>query len=118
MDYIGRTGNINLLIKNQLTNKCKNINCSYCIENYLDECLIYKKLEEKNEVLDKKRLSIIYEKLKQIINEQSFEGENIVIDMKNVLMQLSTVDFQEENINEKNVTNVFLGECKEILKEK
>ena len=118
MDYIGRTGNINLLIKNQLTNKCKNLNCSYCIENYLDECLIYKKLEEKNEGLDEKRLAIIYEKLKQIINEKSFEGENIVIDMKNVLMQLSTVDFQEENINEKNVTNVFLGECKEILKEK
>ncbi len=38
--------------------------------------------------------------------------------MKDVLVQLSTIDFQEENIDDQNSTNVFLGECKNILKEK
>ena len=38
--------------------------------------------------------------------------------MKDVLIQLSSVDFQENNINDQNTTNVFLGKCKDILKEK
>ena len=124
-EYIGKTGYLLLDVEKTLTNDCNGINCFYCLENNKSNCLIYKKPDDKkeeessnNENFDEKQLSVIYNKLKEIIDEKSYDGGNIVLNMKDVLLQLSSIEFQESSINDENTTNVFLGECKDILKEK
>ena len=116
-EYIGKTGYIYLKVDQTLSNQCSDNNCFYCLESDRDNCILYKKEKDSN-YLDEKELTVIYNKLKEIIEEKSFEGETIIMNMKDVLVQLSTIDFQEGNINDQNNTNVFLGECKNILKEK
>ena len=123
-EYIGKTGYLFLDVEKTLTNNCDDINCFYCLETNKSNCLIYKKPDNKEnensnkENLDEKQLTNIYNKLKEIIDEKSFDGGNVVLNMKDVLLQLSSVEFQEDSINDENATNVFLGECKDILKEK
>ena len=114
--YVGKSSYISLYLFETLINNCSNIDCFYCLESDQNDCKLYKKpIKEEN--LDEKELTIIYDKLKEIINEKSFNGENIIMDMKGVLMQLSSVDFQED-INNENSSNVILGKCKDRLKEK
>ena len=123
-EYIGKTGYLLLDVDITLQNDCNDINCLFCLETNKSDCLIYKPPENKeeensnNENLDEKQLANIYNKLKEIIDEKSYNGGNVVLNMKDVLLQLSSVEFQEDSINDENTTNVFLGECKEILKEK
>ena len=116
-EYIGKTGYISFIIDQTLTKKCNNKNCFYCLENDKNKCILYKR-EIEEDTLDQKELSIIYNKLREIIDQKSYDGEKIVMNMKDVLVQLSSIDFQEDNINDENSTNVFLGECKDVLKEK
>ena len=125
-DYIGKTGYLLLDVEKTLTSDCNDGNCFYCSETNKSICLIYKKPENKeeeienynNENLDGKQLTDIYKKLKEIIDKKSYDGGNVVLNMKDVLLQLSSVEFQEDSINDESATNVFLGECKDILKEK
>ena len=119
-NYIGKTGSIILNVEESLTNDCNDKNCFYCLEGNRGNCILYKKPDNcSNENdLDTKELSIIYSKLMEIIEEKTFDDKPIILNMKDVLMQLSTIDFQEDDIKNQNSTNVFLGQCKEILKEK
>ena len=137
-DYIGKTGIIYIKVDSILTQNCNDSNCFYCLGNDIYNCIIYKKEikgekeedkeskiysdissnKNEDESLDEEKFSNIYNKLKSIIEEKSYDGNTIVMDMKDVLLQLSSVEFQEDNINDQNVTNVLLGECKDILKEK
>ena len=119
-DYVGKTSSIILNVEEPLTNNCNDITCFFCLESDKDNCILSKKPEEylDENYLDVKQLSAIYGKLKEIIEEKTFDGKPIILTMKDVLVQLSTIDFQEENIDDQNSTNVFLGECKNILKEK
>ena len=116
-EYIGKTGYIYLNVDQTLSNQCSDKNCFYCLESNIDNCILYRNRKGGNS-LDEKELTAIYNKLVEIIEKKTFEGETIIMDMKDILMQLSTIDFQEGNIKDKNSTNVFLGECKDILKEK
>ena len=116
-EYIGKTGYISFIIDKTLTKKCNNKNCFYCLENDKNKCILYKRVIEED-TLDQKELSIIYNKLREIIAQKSYDVEKIVMNMKDVLVQLSSIDFQEDNINDENSTNVFLGKCKDVLKEK
>ena len=89
------------------------------LENSQDNCTFLKTPIEKEDGLNKNKLNVIYEKLKEMIKEKNFNEDNIIIEMKDILMQLSTIDYQEDSIYEEdNISNVFLGKCKEKLKEK
>ena len=116
-EYIGKTGYIYLNVDQTLSNQCSDKNCFYCLESDIDNCILYRKEKSENS-LNEKELMAIYNKLVEIIEEKTFEGETIIMNMKDVLFQLSTIEFQEGNINDDNSTNVFLGGCKDILKEK
>ena len=128
IDYIGKIGFIYIYLTYTLKKDCIETNCTFCYTTNKEICVLYNKEEENNEEektdlkieesIDEEELSKIYNKLKEIIDEKSYKGENIVMDMKDILVQLSSIDFQENSINEQNTTNVFLGECKDILKEK
>ena len=130
-DYVGKSGYIIINVEHILTKNCNLSDCLYCLESNKNKCVLDEKKEEKidiiedetsdkigDEKLDEEQLSIIYNKLKSIIEEKSFDGRPVVMDMKDVLLQLSSLEFQEDNLNDQNSTNVFLGKCKDILKEK
>ena len=118
-EYIGKTEYIYILVQQSLTNKCYDKNCFYCLQNFQDNCTFLKQPIEKEDGLNEKKLDVIYEKLKEMINEKNFNEDNIVFEMKDILMQLSTIDYQEDSIyEEENISNVFLGQCKEKLKER
>ena len=130
-EYVGKTGYIIINVEHTLTKNCNLSDCHYCLESNKNKCVLDEKKEEKTDItknetsdkiedekLDEEQLSIIYNKLKSIIEEKSFDGSPVVMDMKDVLLQLSSIEFQEDNLNDQNSTNVFLGKCKDILKEK
>ena len=130
-EYIGKTAYISINVEYTLTKNCNQSDCFLCLDIDKNKCILDKKKDEEsdiiiennsdkkeNEALDEMELSSIYNKLKSKIEEKTFDGSPIVMDMKDVLLQLSSIDFQEENLNAPNSTNVFLGECKDILKEK
>ena len=118
-EYIGKTGNIYILVQQPLTSECKNKNCFYCLQNSKDNCTFLKTPIEKTDGLNENKLNIIYEKLKEMINGKNFNEDNIIIEMKDILMQLSTIDYQEDSIYEEDrISNVILGKCKDKLKER
>ena len=87
----------------------------YCLQNDKDNCISFKK---QNSGLDERELKKIYNILKEILSQKPYNGENIVINMEDIKVQLSSLKFQENSINDKNTSNVILGECEQILKEK
>ena len=76
---------------------------------------------DKNEVkyFAENELTSIYNHLIEFIYGNNVESEKVVKNNnKDIWFQLSSVEFQERNINNENTTNVFLGKCKDKLKEK
>ena len=119
LEYIGKTENIYIVVQQPLTNKCKEENCFYCLQNSQGNCTFYKTPIEKEDGLNEKKLNVIYEKLKEMIKDKNFNEDNIIIEMKDILMQLSTIDYQEDSFYEDdNISKVLLGQCKEKLKER
>lgn len=117
-DYIGKTENIYIVVQQPLTNKCQNENCFYCLQNFQDECAFLKIPEEIEDGLNEKKLKVIYDKLKEMIREKIFNEDYIVFEMKDIFLQLSTIDYQEYSYYEdEKISNVFLGDCLEKLKE-
>ena len=99
-EYIGKTGYIYIVVQQPLTNNCKDENCFYCLQNSQDNCTFLKTPIEKEDGLNEKKLNVIYEKLKEMIKEKNFNEDNIIIEMKDILMQLSKIDYQEDSIYE------------------
>jgi hypothetical protein len=117
-DYVGKTRYISIKVNDSLTGQCTDETCFYCLQNDKDNCVSFKKQNKNEAGLDEKELTKIYNKLKEIIEQKSYNGEKVELKMQDVLVQLTTLKFQENNINDKNSTNVILGECEEILKQK
>ena len=115
LEYIGKTGYISIKINDSLTDQCNDKKCLYCLQNDKDNCISFKK---QNSGLDERELKKIYNILKEILSQKPYNGENIVINMEDIKVQLSSLKFQENSINDKNTSNVILGECEQILKEK
>ena len=63
--------------------------------------------------LSKEQITEIYKDLKDYINN-NYNGENIIIKTENVKIQISTLDSQQDS----ELSNVNLGKCAEIIKEK
>ena len=89
-----------------ITNKISNV-----IEILFDDLLNdkYKDLNLSNEQIKK-----LYEELKEYILKK-YNGNNTIINTNNVKVQISKIDDQ---LNSEKVSNVDLGECGEILKNK
>ena len=162
-EYIGKTGYILLDVEKELTNDCNNNNCSYCLKANKNNCVLYKKLDNKEEeelsdknkeedsnkneedISDKneedisnkneeelsdkneednsnkneiKYLTNTYNKLIKMIYEKSFDAQKAVKCFGDFCLQLSSLEFEEKSINDENLTNIFLGKCIDILKEK
>ena len=63
--------------------------------------------------LSKEQITEIYKDLKDYINN-NYNGENIIIKTENVKIQISTLDSQQDS----ELSNVNLGKCAKIIKEK
>ena len=134
--------------KNLSDNDCIDSNCSLCLKDEPDYCLVcrdeYTIINHKNFTYGKKKFCIknyrisglnieeyingkhkdenlsneeiqnLYEELKDFINNE-YNGSNTIINTGNVHIQISNIDTQKYS---KELSNVDLGECGEILKNK
>ena len=128
------------------TSNCNDTNCSLCLRNDTDYCLVCKseytiinntiynygkkkycikdyielnigdflngKYKDKN--LSNEELKKLYKEFKEYIIEE-YNGNNTIIKTGNVNIQISNIDAQKYA---KDLSNVDLGKCEEILKEK
>mgnify|MGYP006873012932 CR=1 FL=1 len=134
--------------KNLTTDDCLDFNCTLCLNEDRDYCIVCKDeytiitnknflygkkkfcekdykisgiyLEEflngehKEENLSNEDINKLYEELKDYINND-YDGKNTIIKTGNVNVQISNIDSQKYS---KELSNVDLGECGEILKDK
>ena len=70
-----------------------------------------------NEIIENEQIEEVYDYIKENIIKDfnKTNNTNIIIETKNVIFQVSTIEEQENNIN---ISSVTLGECEEIIKEK
>jgi len=92
----------NTLITNILTNNNK-----ISIEELMND-----KFKDIN--LSKEQLQKLYEDIKEYIMKE-YNGDNIILNTSNVKIQISNIDAQKYS---EELSNIDLGECGEILKEK
>ena len=132
--------------ENLSASDCNNTDCSLCLRNDTDYCLVCKdeytiinntfytygkkkfcvkdyielNIEDflngkyKDINLSNEELKNLYEELKKYIIEE-YKGKNTIIKTGNVNIQISNIDAQKYA---KDLSNVDLGNCGEILKEK
>ena len=145
-NYIGKLSYFTIVISEDLTTNCNNDLCSLCFINYtcvtcnynyifnenLKTCLpnittdntlnsevqteyiIKEILKGKyNEKISKELIEKVVEALKEEISSNS----NFIIETKNVIFQISSLDNQKNN-NNPNISSIDLGICEEILKKK
>ena len=128
------------------TSNCNDTNCSLCLRNDTDYCLVCKgeytiinntlytygkkkycikdyielNIEDflngkyKNKTLSNAELKKLYEEFKDYIIEE-YNGNNTIIKTGNVDIQISNIDTQKYA---KDLSNIDLGKCGEILKNK
>ena len=128
------------------TRNCNDTNCSLCLRNDTDYCLVCKSEytiinntiytygkkkycikdyielniddflngKYKNKNLSNEELKQLYKEFKEYIIEE-YNGNNTIIKTGNVNIQISNIDTQKYA---KDLSNVDLGKCEEILKEK
>ena len=135
-------------INEDLSEDCLDSNCTLCLSNETDYCLVChdeytiinhknftygkKKFCQKNyriselniqdyingkhtdENLSNEEIEKLYEELKDYISKD-YNGNNTIINTGNVNIQISNIDTQKYS---KELSNVDLGECGEILKNK
>ena len=135
-------------INKDLSDDCLDSNCTLCLNDDPDYCLVcrdeYTIINHKNFTYGKKKFCIknyrisglnigeyingkhrdeklsneeiqeLYEELKDFINKE-YNGSNTIINTGNVNIQISNIDTQKYS---KELSNVDLGECGEILKNK
>ena len=134
-------------IKEDLSNtKCNDTNCSLCLRNDTDYCLVCKSeytiinntiytygkkkycikdyieinIEDflngkyNNKNISNEELKKLYEEVKEYIIKD-YNGNNTIIKTGNVDIQISSIDAQKY---EEDLSNIDLGKCGEILKEK
>ena len=133
--------NLDIFIDENLITTCNDINCSLCLKNNTDYCIVCKNdnfsiINDKNygklkicsklgieELINGKYANLslsseniqnIYEELKHFL-EQEYNGKNILINTTNVKIQISTL---ENQIISNELSDLNLGECEEILKKK
>ncbi len=88
------------------------------MENENNDCTIEEILN--NQCLYKE---ISFEQYEEIYNELFntlfgiYKGENIIIQTKNVTFQVSLYN-EQKTYNDKNISNIDLGECESYLKQK
>ena len=89
----------------------------FCIKNYrISELNIeeYINGKHKDENLSNEEIQKLYDELKDFINKE-YNGSNTIINTGNVNIQISNIETQKYS---KELSNVDLGECGEILKNK
>ena len=59
----------------------------------------------------------IFNTFKETVLTKDYHGENTVVETQNVILQISTFDYQKNSLNP-NVSSVDLGDCENILKVK
>jgi hypothetical protein len=59
----------------------------------------------------------IFNTFKETVLTKDYKGENTVIETENVILQISTLNDQKNNLNP-NVSSIDLGECENMLKAK
>ena len=128
------------------TSNCNDTNCSLCLRNDTDYCLVCKgeytiinntlytygkkkycikdyielNIEDflngkyKDKTLSKEELKKLYKEFKDFIIEE-YNGKNTIIKAGNVDIQISNIDAQKYA---KDLSNIELGKCGEILKNK
>ena len=135
-------------INKDLTDDCNDSNCTLCLDDDPDYCLVcrdeytiinhtnftngkkkfcvknyriselnvedYISGKHKDENLSNEEIQKLYEELKDFINKE-YDGNNTIINTGNVNIQISNIDTQKYS---KDLSNVDLGECGEILKNK
>ena len=73
------------------------------------------KNECKNETIINKQIKEIYTSIKNNSLTEEYNGNNTIIQTKNVIFQLSTIEDQKKNMN-LNISSIDLGICEDILK--
>ena len=59
----------------------------------------------------------VFNSFKETVLTKDYKGENTVVETENVILQISTLDDQKNNLNP-NVSTIDLGDCERILKSK
>ena len=95
---------------NDLTNKINTNGILNFTEIYFEE-LMYDKY--KNITLSNEEIEEIYKLVKDYI-KKNYDGNNTIINTSNVKIQISKIDDQKDS----ELSNIYLGECEEILKNK
>ena len=143
-DYIGKASNFKIIIKYPLFTKCQNYSCNLCVDKR-DMCVTCKynftfnkirkiclpnhtKTESEvetpkcsnkeildgdcNEKMTNEQIGQIYNLLREEIGNNT---ENKIIETKNVIIQISSIEEQKNNINP-NISSINLGQCEDIIK--
>ena len=74
-----------------------------------------------NDTITEEQINDIYIKIKNeyILNNKTNKTNNItIISTENVIIQVSTLEKEKDNNNKLNLSNIDLGECEKIIKEK
>ena len=130
----------NINLTDNMSTKCNDKNCTLCLENDKNYCIVCKdeytiindkqykygkiKICKKtiiDDLLDNKyyNVSLSNEDIKNFLEEiktylkNIYDGNNVKINTKNVKIQISNIDEQK---NTKELSNVYLGECEKQLK--
>ena len=132
---------INIILGKNMSTTCNDEDCALCLKENLDYCIVCKddnyttindkiygklkicrklKIEDlingnyENISLSSENIKNIYEELKQFLEEE-YGGNNILINTSNVKIQISNL---ENQIISNDLSEIDLGECKDILKKK
>ena len=71
----------------------------------------------RDEIMKNEQIVQVYNAIKDNILTEEYNGEDTVIQTKNVIFEISTLEGQKNN-NNSNISSIDLGECENILKEK
>ena len=135
-EYTGRSSYFTIQISENLITDCNDdYSCELCFPNYtcitctygytfnnsnkicvpkpFDECCIEEILKGKctNKKITTEQIKEVY----QILNQRISEDSNELIETKNAIFQMTTLEFQKY-LNNSNVSSIDLGECEDIIK--
>ena len=97
----------------------KKIDSNINIESDSEKCTIKGIIKNncRDEIMKNEQVVEIYNAIKDNILTEEYNGEDTVIQTKNVIFEISTLEGQKNN-NNSNISSIDLGECENILKEK
>ena len=142
-EYTGRLNYYNIILNQELTSICDN-NCNLCYKDKNYDCItckdnfsLYKKngefkkkcfskgfCQDVEDIINNKCSTIflsqnqtkeLYNKIKDYYINNNYNGDNKIIQTKNVIFQISKIEDQKNSYNT-DISSIDLGKCEEELK--